>query len=189
MNSEIHNEQWYALQVRPRFEKIVATHLQHKGYTEYLPLYKSRRKWSDRMKELELPLFSGYTFCKFDAQNRLPILIVPGVLAIVGVGRLPIPINEEEMSAIQSIVGSGLEYGPWPFMKVGQSVSVERGPLSGLEGTVVEMKTNCRLVVSLPLLQRSVAVEIDRDCVQPTPNALTLKAANSFSGEFSHFIN
>src|SRR5207248_7233331 len=83
-------EQWYALQVRPRFEKIVATHLQHKGYTEYLPLYKSRRKWSDRMKELELPLFSGYTFCKFDAQNRLPVLIVPGVLAIVGVGKLPI---------------------------------------------------------------------------------------------------
>ena len=141
------------------------------------------------MKELELPLFSGYTFCKFDAQNRLPILIVPGVLSIVGVGRLPAPISEEEISAIQSIVESGLQYGPWPFMKVGQPVSVERGPLAGLEGTVVEVKTNCRLVVSLPLLQRSVAVEIEKDCVQPVSTAVTPKGAYSLSGEFAHFVN
>ena len=189
VGSETDNQQWYALQVRPRFEKIVASHLEHKGYNEYLPLYKTRRQWSDRVKELEFPLFSGYTFCKFDAQNRLPILVVPGVLSIVGFGRLPTPISDEEISAIQSIVGSGLQYGPWPFMKAGQPVSVERGPLAGLEGTVVEVKTNCRLVVSLPLLQRSVAVEIERDCIQPISRAVTSRGSYSLSGEFADIIN
>src|SRR5438105_3472048 len=97
VNSASINEQWYALQVRPRFEKVVARHLQHKGYSGYLPVYKSRRRWSDRMKEIEMPLFSGYTFCKFDAQNRLPILIIPGVLSIVGIGKHPTPMTVDEI--------------------------------------------------------------------------------------------
>ena len=186
MNSDFRKEQWYAIQVRPRFEKIVAAHLEHKGFSQYLPLYKTRRKWSDRMKELELPLFSGYTFCKFDVHNRLPVLVVPGVLSIVGVGKHPSPVTDEEISAIQSIVRSGLHYAPWPFMDVGQAVCVNSGPLAGLEGIVSEVKTNCRLVVSLPLLQRSVAVEIERDCVQPIAKPVTPKAIYSLGREFAH---
>lgn len=179
------NQQWYALQIRPRFEKVVAKHLRHKGYDEYLPLYKSRRRWSDRVKDVELPLFSGYSFCKFDVQERLPILIVPGVLSIVGVGKTPTAISEAEVFSIQQVVESGLHYEPWPFMKAGQLVSVERGPLTGLEGLVVEVKSNCRLIISVPLLQRSVAVEIDRDCVRPISSAsrpMTLKGPESMCG-------
>jgi transcriptional antiterminator NusG len=187
MSSESRNADWYAVQVRPRFEKVVARHLQHKGYEEYLPVYTSRRRWSDRMKDVELPLFSGYIFCKFDIQNRLPILIVPGVLSIVGVGKIPISISNDEITSIQKVVQSGLPYEPWAFMKPGQLVSVKRGPLAGLEGTVIEVKSNFRLILSVPLLQRSVAVEIDRDCVQVIGNAPSLKtkAAQSAGGEFA----
>jgi transcription antitermination factor NusG len=174
--SEPTNGAWYAIQVRPRFEKVVAKHLEYKGYEEYLPLYTSRRRWSDRMKDVELPLFPGYIFCKFDIHNRLPILIVPGVLSIVGIGKVPVSVSNEEISSIQQVVQSGLQYEPWAYMKPGQIVSVERGPLAGLEGTVIEVKTNYRLILSVPLLQRSVAVEIDRDCVQPVSNSSAVKA-------------
>jgi transcription antitermination factor NusG len=170
------NAAWYAIQVRPRFEKVVAKHLEYKGYEEYLPLYKSRRRWSDRMKEVELPLFPGYIFCRFDIHNRLPILIVPGVLSVVGIGKVPVSLSHEEISSIQQVVQSGLQYEPWAYMKPGQIVSVERGPLAGLEGTVIEVKSNYRLIVSVPLLQRAVAVEIDQDCVQPVKDAASPKA-------------
>jgi transcriptional antiterminator NusG len=166
VKSQNKNEQWYALQVRPHFERIVARHLQRKGYSEYLPLYKTRRG-SDRMKEIDLPLFSGYTFCKFDVEQKLPILVAPGVLSIVGIGRTPTPISDKEIASIERIVQSGLQYEPWPFTKVGQVGAVARGPLAGIEGIVVEVKTTLRLVVSLPLLQRSVGVNIERDCLEP----------------------
>jgi len=174
VKSQLKNEQWYALQVRPHFEKIVARHLQHKGYSEYLPLYKPRhRRWSERMKGMDLPLFSGYTFCKFDVQERLPILVAPEVLSIVGIGRTPTPVSDNEIASIERIIQSGLQYEPWPFTKVGQVGTVAKGPLTGLGGIVVEVKPNVRLVVSLPLLQRSVAVEIERDCIEPIQLAHT----------------
>lgn len=156
---------WYALQIRPRFEKTAATHLGSKGYEHYLPLYASRRVWSDRIKGLDLPLFPGYLFCRFDIHNRLPVLVVPGVMSIVGVSKIPAPISDEEILSVQRVIASGLQYGPWPYV-VGQRVVVERGSLAGLEGTVVRVQSEMRLIVSLPLLHRSVCVEIDRDCIE-----------------------
>src|SRR5438552_18138361 len=117
MSSDVSSQQWYALQVRPRFEKVVAAHLKSKGYEEYLPLYTSRRRWSDRVKTIELPLFPGYIFCRFDVQNRLPVLIVPGVTSIVGIGKVPAALAETEISSIQEVVTSGLQCEPWPFLK------------------------------------------------------------------------
>ena len=160
---------WYALQVRPRFEKIVAVHLQHKGYEEYLPIYRSRRRWSDRIKEVEFPLFPGYIFCKFDARHRLPILVIPGVMSVVGVGKNPVAVPDDEITAVQGVVKSGLTYGPTGFITEGQLARIERGPLRGLVGIVVATKKNCRLVISISLLQRAVAVEIDYDSVMPLP--------------------
>jgi transcription antitermination factor NusG len=80
---------WYGIRTKPRFEKNISTHLNAKGYEQYLPSYRSQRRWSDRSKIIELPLFPGYVFCKFDLSNRLPILVIPGVLSIVGVGNTP----------------------------------------------------------------------------------------------------
>ena len=165
MSSTFRNHPWYALMIRPRLEKVVAKNLREKGYEEYLPLSRSKRRWSDRMKTVTTPLFPGYLFCKFDIQDRLPILVVPGVLSIVGIGKAPATIPESQISLLQQVISSGMQCGPWPFAQVGQSVSVERGPLAGLKGIVIEDKSSLRLVLSLPLLQRAVAVEMDRSCV------------------------
>ena len=160
---------WFALQVKSRYENSVATHLAGKGYEWFLPLLKSRRRWSDRIKEIEQPLFPGYVFCRFDPLARLSILITPGVIRIVGIGKAPVPIEETEITNIQTIVKLGLPSQPWPFLHVGTTVRIECGPLAGLEGILLELKGRHRLVLSVTLLQRSVAVEIDRACASPVP--------------------
>ena len=166
--------QWFALVVRSQHEKMVASVLHSKGYEEFLPLYTVKRRWSDRIKQLELPLFPGYVFCRFDLNHRLPILITPGVILIVGAGKLPLPVDESEIAALQSIVKSGLETEPWPYLKVGQRVRIERGALEGVEGILTSIKKPFRLVVSVTLLQRSVAVEVDQDWASPVTNPMEL---------------
>jgi len=160
------NQKWYALQVKSRFEKVVSMHLQGKGYRDYLPLYKSRRRWSDRVKEIDLPLFPGYVFCRFDVRDKLPILIIPGVMSLVSFGSGAISIPDVEIDGVQNIVNSGLNYGPFPFMSAGSPVRVRYGPLRGLEGRVVEVKNSYQLVISVTMLSRSVSVAIDRECVE-----------------------
>lgn len=152
---------WFALQVRARYEQGVADHLDGKGYELFLPLYKCRKRWSDRVKEVEAPLFPGYLFCRLNPQDRLPILKTPGVIQVVGSNRTPTAVDEHEIQAIQAMVASGIPNQPWPFLATGDRVRIESGPLSGLEGILVEFKGNHRLVLSVTLLQRSVAVEID----------------------------
>ncbi len=158
---------WFALRVWVRSEKIIAQMLHHKGYEEFLPLYLCRRRWSDRTKEVVEPLFPGYVFCRFDVQNRLPILVTPGVLQIVGIGKAPTPVDESEIAALQTIVSSGLRAEPWPFIKVGERVRIIRGVLEGMEGILNGFKRPSRLIVSVTLLQRSVAVEVDESWITP----------------------
>jgi transcription antitermination factor NusG len=152
---------WFALQVRARYEQGVADHLNGKGYELFLPIHKCRKRWSDRVKEVEAPLFPGYLFCRLNPQDRLPILKTPGVIQVVGSNRTPTAVDEDEIQAIQAMVASGIPNRPWPFLATGDRVRIESGPLSGLEGILVEFKGNHRLVLSVTLLQRSVAVEID----------------------------
>ena len=161
---------WFALQVRACHEKNVAEMLRGKGYTPFLPLYKCRRRWSHRYKMLDLPLFPGYLFCRFDVHNRLPILKTPGVMLVLGIAKTPVPIDSAEIDAIRTIVGSGLQSQPWPFLQVGARVRIEHGALSGLEGVLLDFRGRHRLVVSVALLQRSVAVEIDGVCVSSAQN-------------------
>jgi len=162
---------WFALQVRTRHEAGVAAHLQGMGYEDFLPLYKTRTRWSDRTKEVETPLFPGYLFCRFDPQNRLPILKTPGVIQIVGYSRQPIPVEETEIDAIQALVASGIPSQPWPYLEVGEKVRIESGPLRGREGILMEFKGTHRLILSVALLQRSVAVEIEAALVKPQRQA------------------
>src|SRR5688572_27123664 len=158
---------WYALKVRPRFERSVVTHLRSRGYDPFLPTCVAKRQWSDRVKSLELPLFPGYLFCQFDLNSRLPILTTPGVNFIVGVGKAPQPIERQEIEAIRTIIGSGLHYEPFPYLTVGQRVRVEQGALVGLVGLVIDVKNSSRLIISINLLMRSVFTEIDRSWVKP----------------------
>ncbi len=161
------SEQWFALRVKSRSEKVVSTIARNKGFEEFLPLHQCRRRWSDRLKSVEFPLFPGYVFCRLDPQYRLPVLTIPGVLNFVGIGKVPVPIDDAEIIAIQTAVASGLSTEPWPFLEVGQRVRLEDGPLAGLEGFLVEIRKRYRVVVNVTLLKRSMAVEIDREWVTP----------------------
>ena len=158
---------WYALQVRPRFEKVIALTLLNKGYEGFLPLYRHRSRWSDRMQEVQLPLFPGYLFCRLDLNHRLPVLVTPGVMHIVGIGRTPHPVEEDEIASLQAIVISGLQAEPRSYLNIGERVRVEIGPLAGTEGILLALKGSTRLVVSVSLLQRSVSVEVDGSWVVP----------------------
>src|SRR5713101_1140713 len=158
---------WFALQVRNRYENIVTAHLSGKGYESFLPLYMCRRRWSDRFKEIECPLFPGYVFCRLNPLDRLPILIIPGVSLIVGMGKTPVAIDEIEIAAIQAAVKSGLPSQPWPFVQIGQRVRIEHGPLCGLEGVLLDFRGRHRLGLSVTFLQRSIAVQVEDACVTP----------------------
>ena len=160
---------WFALNTKARYEDLVAKQVRGKGYEVFLPVYNTRRRWSDRVKELEVPLFPGYLFCRFDPLNRLPILTTPGVIQIVGFGKTPIPVDESEILALQAAVRTSTAREPWPFLQVGDKVRVECGPLSGVEGILLNIKGGRRLVLSVTLLQRSVALEIDASWVVSIP--------------------
>ena len=167
MSLESDNPRWFALQVRTRWEGSTALLLSGKGYQTFLPTYKSRKRSNGRVREVESALFPGYVFCQFDALRRLPILITPGVISVVGQGRIPMPIADGEVAAIQTIVSSGFRAEPWPYLEVGQKIRIEQDVLQGLEGILISFKGTHRIVVSVSLLRRSVALEIDRSCVKP----------------------
>ena len=170
---------WFALQVNSRKENWIFTHLVGQGYECFLPKYKSVRQWSDRRKEIESPLFPGYLFCRFNPLERLPILKTPGVMEIVGCNRKPIPIDEQEIQAIQRMMESSLARQPWPYLEVGERVRIQSGALRGLVGVLVALKGNYRLVLSVTLLKRSVAVEIDAAAVQAWRASPTVRSPES----------
>lgn len=158
---------WFAVRVRSNHERTAAMHLVDRGYEEFSPSYTVERRWSDRKKAIEQSLFPGYVFCRLNPENRLPVLSAPGVVSLVGCGRIPVPIPDEEIERIRTMVQSGLLVSPWPFLEAGQTVLIERGPLTGVEGILEEVKGKCRLVVSINLLRRAVSAEVDRHWVRP----------------------
>lgn len=167
MNTEPNGDRWYALQLRSRWESSTASLLSCKGYQTFLPIYKSVKRGSSGSKAVQAPLFPGYLFCRFNVCDRLPVLITPGVISVVGTGRIPIPVEESEIEAIQKMVSTGLRVEPCPYLEVGQRVRIEDGALTGIEGVLTSFKGTSRIVVSISLLRRSVALEIDRSVVSP----------------------
>lgn len=158
---------WYALHLRSRHEKLVERLLTQKGEECFLPTYASRRCWSDRVTEMELPLFRGYIFCRLDPQCLLPVISTPGVVRVVGAGNRPIPVRDEEIDALRSLTASRFPVEPWPYTEIGQWVRILYGPLRGVEGVLLAFKGRDRLVVNVTLLQRACAVEIDRGWAEP----------------------
>jgi transcription antitermination factor NusG len=158
---------WFALQVKSTHEKRVMSLLAFQSYECFLPTYSSRRLWSDRVKRVELPLFPGYVFSRFALSERIPIIKTPSVIGIVGIGAVPAPIDEEEIASIQRVVKSGFGLSPHPFLQLGQRVRINKGSLAGVEGIIADVRKRDQLIVSISLLQRSVAVEIDSAWVAP----------------------
>jgi len=173
---------WYALRVKSRFEGTVAAHLRGRQHECFLPLFKGRRRWSDRIQELDLPLFPGYVFCKLDPLNRLPILTIPGVVNIVGLRRVPLAIDQAEIADLQTAVKSGLPTRPWQFLQIGQRVRIQCGPLCGIEGILLGYRGDSRLVLSLTLLQRSMAVQVDESSVRPLPSGNRVGSGTAICG-------
>jgi transcription antitermination factor NusG len=159
--------QWFAIRVKSRFEKAVASAARCKGYETMFPLYRARRHWSDRSKSVDLPLFPGYVFCRLEAEHRFPLLTIPGVVHVVGIGKIPVPIDDAEITALQTAIRSELRVEPWPLVEAGERLRMEGGPLDRVEGFLVNTPQGYRVVVTLSALKRSVAVEIDRDWLAP----------------------
>lgn len=174
---------WFALRVRSNFERVAAEHLRSRGFEEFAPTYTVERQWSDRKKQVDLFLFPGYVLCRLNPEYRMPVLTIPGAVGLVGFGKGPTPIPENEIEAVRQMVGSGFLVAPWPFLAAGQSVLIERGPLTGVEGILQEVKKSFRLVVSVHLLQRSVSVEVDRSWIRPvTPVRAPSQLAQNSAG-------
>jgi transcription antitermination factor NusG len=168
MDHEQSNAQpWYALAVKHQHENAVTNGLRESGFEALLPVYKSTRKWSDRTKQIDAPVFPGYVFAHFPYDDRVRVLRIPAVRSIVSFNGKPAVLAPGELTDIRAAVESKLPLRPWPFLKQGDRVRIERGPLKGLEATLIQEKDCLRLVISVEILQRAVAVEISPDMIVP----------------------
>ncbi len=155
------NRKWYALYTCSRHEKRVAEQMERQSISCFLPLYRSVRRWKDRRKELELALFPGYVFVRIELENRLQVLRLPGAVGLVSFNGQPAALSCEEMEALQSRLADTSRIEPHPYLRAGRRVRVCNGPMQGLEGIMVRRKDRCRVVFSVDLIARSVAVEVD----------------------------
>jgi transcription antitermination factor NusG len=152
---------WYAAQTCANHEKRVFEQLEQRTVEAYLPRYLSMRRWKDRRVRLELPLFPGYVFVHLALRDRLRVLQTPSVVRLVGFGGQPAPLADHEIDKLRQGLAREMRFEPHPYLRIGQRVRVRTGPLQGLEGILVRRKNVSRLVVSIDLIMRSVAAEID----------------------------
>jgi transcriptional antiterminator NusG len=158
---------WFALYVKSRHEKVVAALLRMKGFDTCLPMVRSLRERVDRDKWIDVPAFPGYVFCEFDSRRRAPIASTSGVVSVVGAGKDALPIEPDEVARLKALEHASPVVEPWPYLAVGQEVQIEGGPFDGVTGFLVDCRKVTRVVASVSLLQRSVAVEVDRARVVP----------------------
>lgn len=167
MNQENSNN-WYALYTKSRHEKFVESQLLERGIPAFTPKVTLRRKWSDRIKSIEEPLFKSYCFAKFPIQNRIEILSQEGIASIVHFNEHYVPVEESVINSLKILTENKLQLDPYPYLKVGGKVTLKRGPLKGLEGFILEKRNkNTTLVVSVDTIFSSVKCIIDTGYVDP----------------------
>jgi len=152
---------WYAVYTCSRHEKVVAKQLEDRQIETFLPLYRTWRRWRDRRKQVELALFPSYVFVRIPAQARLRVLQVPGVASLVSFNGQPAPLPQQEIEALRDGLEHQVFAEPHPYLKVGRKVRVARGPMAGAEGILSRKKDKHRVVISIDVLMRSIAVEVD----------------------------
>ena len=168
--------EWYAFRVRPRHEKAASVQMREQGRVEFLPLIRERRRWGNRVAHVDVPLFAGYIFCQAERSTMYSILNLPAVVDVVRAGSHSLPADSQEIEGLKRAIDGNLHLEPWSYTEVGQTVCIQRGPLAGLRGIVVEVRQTQRLVLSVSLLRRSVLVEIDRDAIAIADQPPTLLA-------------
>ena len=159
--------EWFAFRIRPRHEKMVATALRSKGYEEFLPLVRSKRKWGDRSKVIDLPLFPGYVFCDIERTEIGRIRSTPGVVDVVRAGSVPLPAERSEIESVRQALSAELPVESWPYLDPSTTgrVHIASGPMAGLDGILMEVRGRERLVLSIDLLRQSVLVEVPASSV------------------------
>ena len=160
---------WYAVQTRSRHEKMVARQLERQGFATFLPLTTQLRQWSDRRKQVELPVFPGYAFLRmvYQPEQRLRVLSTEGIVSFVGVHGQGIPIPDKQIEHVQMLMAAETPLESHPFLKVGQRVKIRSGSLNGTEGILVGQEHNRMLVISVELIQRSVSIRLQGYEVEP----------------------
>ncbi len=159
--SSFYDPLWYAAYTSANHEKSVAEQLAERSVEHFLPLYESVRRWKDRKVRLQMPLFPGYVFVRLALRDRLQVLQVRGVSNLVGFNGIPASLPQEEINSLRNSFSNGVRAAPHRYLTVGRRVRIKAGPLAGLEGTLVKKKNGNRFVISLDLILRSVAVEVD----------------------------
>jgi transcription antitermination factor NusG len=158
---------WFAITVKPQNEQVVRMGLEAKQLNCYVPTYSSLQQWSDRLKRVERPLFAGYVFSQFEPADRTMVLRTPGVRSIVSFGAEMSPVPCAELEKISRLLASPYLLEPWPFLQAGQRVKIASGPLSGIEGLFERRDHGGRLVISIEILRRSVAVHLEAGNLTP----------------------
>jgi transcription antitermination factor NusG len=176
---------WYAAYTRSRHEKNVKRECERRAIECFLPTYEAVRRWKDRLKRVELPLFPGYIFVRIASLHRLNVLQIPSVVCLVGINGKPTPLREEEIEALQRGVLSGLSAKPHPYLVTGRRVRILVGALAGSEGVLIRRKGNLRIVLSIDLLRRSIAVDADIADVEPVSD-ISMTAVRGHIGRVSH---
>ena len=159
MNSQPHC--WFAIQTLSRHEKVVRSQLEMRTIETFLPTMRRLSQWTDRKKEIEVPLFAGYCFARFTFANQLPVLQSQGVVRVIGFGGRPEPIPDEEIESLRKLISGPSNYVCCPYLSEGMLVEVVSGPLQGVKGRLVREAKHCRLVLSITLIQRAVTIEVD----------------------------
>jgi transcription antitermination factor NusG len=160
---------WYVAQTRAQHERRVSEQIHRMAMECFLPLYEKISQWKDRRVCLQVPLFPGYVFVRLDLRERLRILAVPGLVRLVGFAAEPAALSDQEIDEIRNGLKRKLRAEPCPYLPIGRRVRIDRGPLRGMEGILVRRKNGFRLVLSVALIQRSIAVEVDGADVCRTP--------------------
>jgi transcription antitermination factor NusG len=174
--AEFVEARWYAIHTCSRHEKQVATHLERRAVEFFLPTYPSVRRWKDRRVCLDLPLFPGYLFVRIPLAERLRVLQVPSVVSLIGVNGRGTPLADDEVDQVRNAVAGGRGVEPHAYLRIGQRVRVRSGPLCELEGILVRKKNGLRVVISLDLIMRSMAVEVDASEIEPVTEAARRRA-------------
>jgi transcription antitermination factor NusG len=154
---------WYAVSARSRQESVAASMLAGLGIRYFHPLITEVHRWSDRQQKVTRPLFPGYLFVHIarSCETQLRVLKVPGIVSFVGSAHGPTAIPEEEIDGVRAALSSGIDCVPHPFFQAGDRVRIVRGVLAGVEGTFIRSRTHCKLVISIEMIQRSMAINID----------------------------
>jgi transcription antitermination factor NusG len=157
---------WFVAQTQARHEKRVAAQLENRGIDHFLPLYERVSRWKDRRVRLQLPLFDGYVFVRLVQWERLRALEIPSVVRLVGFGGQPAALPDAEIESLREGIARKMLFEPHPYLTIGRRVRVSRGPLEGNEGILIRKKNHLRVVISINLIRRSVALEVDSSDIE-----------------------